>query len=93
MAKSPRENPPQNAAAPERSSVLPPGPRAFVEALGRAGIRLRVSHEQPDGMTPIYVAAPLAAVRRFVPEGGVIEGSSVRFYDDWVIAFCGSEYA
>ena len=78
---------------PERFSVLGPGPRAFVEALARAGIRLRVSQVQPDGMTPIYIAAPVAAVRRFVPADGVIEGSSVRFPEEWVIAFCGSEYA
>ena len=79
-----------SANATDRSSALAPAPRAFVEALLRAGINLRVSYEQPDGMTPIYVSAPIAAVRAFVPDGAEIEGTAVRFVDDWVIAFCGS---
>ena len=77
---------------PDRSSSLAAAPRAFVEALKRGGIKFRVSHEQPDGMTPIYVAAPVSAVRHLVPEGGTVEGTAVRFWDDWVIAFCGSTY-
>ena len=90
---SPGKSAPPDREPPERLSVLDPLPRGFVEALTRAGIRLRVSHVQPDGMTPIYVAAPIAAVRRFVPAGAEIEGISVRFPDEWVIAFCGSERA
>ena len=77
---------------PDRSSSLAPAPRAFVEALKRAGIKFRVSYEQPDGETPIYIAAPLEAVRGLVPEGGTIDGSAVRFWDDWVIAFCDSSH-
>ena len=92
-SKPPEKTPPPGETAPERSSSLGPGPRAFVEALARAGIKLRVSQVQPDGMTPIYIAAPVAAVLRFVPPDGFVEGSAVRFPEDWVIAFCGSEHA
>jgi hypothetical protein len=72
----------------EVGSILPTGPKQFVAALAAAGIPFRVSSEQPTGITPIYVAAPMAAIRHLVPEDGVIQGEIVRFWDDWICAFC-----
>jgi len=56
--------------------------------MAEAGIRFRVSSEQPDGITPIYVAAPVSAIRRFVPREAEIVGEVIRFWDDWVCVFC-----
>jgi len=70
---------------------LPASPRQFVIGLAAAGIPFRVSFEQADGITPVYVEAPMAAIRHLVPPDGEIQGQVVRFWDDWVCVFCDRE--
>jgi hypothetical protein len=72
----------------EVGSILPASPKQFVANLVAAGIPFRVSSEQADGITPIYVAAPMAAIRHLVPKDGDIQGEVVRFWDDWICVFC-----
>lgn len=79
---------PASPPLPEIGSILPASPKQFVAGLAAAGISFRVSFEQADGVTPIYVAAPMAAIRHLVPKDGDIQGEVVRFWDDWVCAFC-----
>lgn len=76
-----------NEAVP---SALPAGPAKLIAALAAARIQFRVSSEQPDGVTPIYVAAPIAAIRRLIPPGAAINGETVNFWDEWVSVFCNS---
>ena len=73
--------------------MLPPNAQSFVDALGAAGVTFRVGYEQPDGITPIYVRPKLRAVRHLVPPGAEIVGEVIRFWDEWVTAFCDSDAA
>ena len=70
------------------SSGLPAGPAKLIAGLAAARIPFRVSHEQPDGVTPVYVKAPIAAIRHLVPAAATINGEVVSFLDDWVTVFC-----
>jgi hypothetical protein len=73
--------------------VLPPIAQSFVAALAAAGVKFRVSHGQPDGMTPIFVEPGLREIRRQIPPGAEIAGEVVRFPEEWVVAFCRSDVA